>query len=92
MPPENVSRTPSTRDIAERGEAIYQNKYQAEFETKYRGKFVAINVQNEEATVADTSEEAIRLALEKEPDGLFHLLRVGHKAAFEAGWYMSSVH
>ncbi len=91
MPPENVSRTLSTRDIAERGEAIYKNKYQTNFEAKYLGKFAAINVQNEDATVADTSEEAIRLALEKEPDGLFHLVRVGHKAAFEAGRYMSSV-
>jgi alkaline phosphatase len=91
MPPENVSRTPSTRDIAERGEAIYKNKYQTEFEAKCLGKFVAINILNEDATVADTSEEAIRLALEKEPDGFFHLVRVGHKAAFEAGWYMSCV-
>ncbi|HXL23831.1 MAG TPA: hypothetical protein VOA78_15315 [Candidatus Dormibacteraeota bacterium] len=89
MAPGNVSRTPSTRDIAERGEAIYKNRYQADFESKFHDKFVAVNVRNEDATIADTSEEAIRLALEKDPDGLFHLMRVGHQAAFEAGWYMS---
>jgi hypothetical protein len=89
MPPKEMPGTPSPRDIAERGEAIYKNKYQSDFEGKFRDKFVAVNIRNEEATIADTSEEAIRAALEKDPDGLFHLMRVGHAAAFEAGWYMS---
>jgi len=92
MSPENLLPTPSTQDIAERGEAIYKNKYQADLESKFHGQFAAINVQSEDVTLADTSDEAIRLALEKAPDGLFHLVRVGHKAAFEAGWYMSSVY
>ena len=91
MAPEHAPPTPSTQDIAKRGETIYKNKYQADFESKFDGKFVAINVHNEEATVANTGEEAIRLALEKSPNGFFHLIRVGHKAAYEAGWYMSCV-
>jgi hypothetical protein len=89
MSPENVL-PPSTQDIAQRGEAIYEKKYRADFEKKFHGRFAAINVQNEDATLADSSEEAIRMALEKDPNGLFHLIRVGHKAAFEAGWYISS--
>lgn len=87
--PENVAPIPSTQDIAERGEAIYRSKYQADFESKFVGKFAAISVQDEDATIADTAEDAIRRALEKNPNGLFHLVRVGHKAAFEAGWYIS---
>jgi hypothetical protein len=83
------SPTPSTQDIAQRGEAIYKHKYQADFENKHKGKFVAVNVNTEEATMADTGEDAIRIALEKDPAGLFHLVRVGHQAPFEAGWYMS---
>ena len=80
---------PSTKEIAEHGEAIYKEKYQAEFERTRRGEFVAVNVKSGEATVADTAEDAVRVALEKDPKGLFHLIRVGHKAALEAGWYMS---
>jgi hypothetical protein len=68
---------------------IYSEKYRTELEKSYYGGFVAINVGNGDATLADTGEDAIRLALEKDPTGLFHLVRVGHKAAFEAGWYMS---
>lgn len=80
---------PSTQDIAHRGEAIYKEKYQANFEQSHNGKFVAINVNSGEVTVADTGEDAIRIALEKDANGLFHLIRVGHRAPFEAGWYMS---
>jgi hypothetical protein len=89
MPEETIRTTPSFHEIAERGEAIYSEKYRAEMEKSSNGKFVAINISNGEATLADTGEGAIRLALEKDPNGLFHLVRVGHKAAFEAGWYMS---
>lgn len=89
MSEELAPATPSCQDIAERGEAIYDKKYRAEMERTSNGKFIAINVANGDATVADTGEDAIRLALEKDPSDFFHLIRVGHKAAFEAGWYMS---
>jgi len=81
--------TPSTQEIAKRGAAIYKQKYQQSLEQSSAGKFVAINVKTEEATTADTSEEAVRKGLEKDPQGLFHLVRVGHQSAFEAGWLMS---
>jgi hypothetical protein len=86
-----VPATPSAQTIAERGEAIYAEKYRAALEEKARGKFVAIEIARGEATMGDTGEEAIRLALEKDPTGFFHLIRVGHQAAFEAGWYLSCV-
>lgn len=85
------SKPASPQEITERGEAIYREKYQRELERTAPGKFVAINVKSGEASVADASEVAVKLALEKDPDGLLFLARVGHKAAFEAGWYMSSV-
>ena len=89
MPEELAPATPSCQDIAERGEAIYDEKYRANMEKASQGKFIAINVANSDATLADTGEEALRLALEKDPSAFFHLIRVGHRAAFEAGWYMS---
>jgi hypothetical protein len=89
MPEELAPATPSCQDIADRGEAIYVEKYRANLEKTSHGKFIAINVASADATLADTGEEALRLALEKDPSGFFHLIRIGHKAAFEAGWYMS---
>jgi hypothetical protein len=29
------------------------------------------------------------LAMEKDPSGFFHLIRIGKEGAIEAGWYMS---
>lgn len=89
MSDEHASAAPSSQEIAERGEAIYGEKYRVEMEKTSNGKFIAINVANADATIADTAEDALRLALEKDPSGFFHLMRVGHRAAFEAGWYMS---
>jgi hypothetical protein len=89
MPETLLPAAPSSRYIAERGEAIYAERYRAELEEKSHGRFVAIHIVSGEATLGDTGEEALRVALEKEPDGFFHLIRVGHKAAFEAGWYLS---
>jgi len=80
MPEELVPATPSCQDIAARGEATYGEKYFAELEKTSNGKFIAINVTNGDGTLAD----AVRLALETDPSGFFHLMRVGHKAAFQA--------
>lgn len=79
----------STREIAELGKAIYKAKWEESLTKTSPGMFVAINIRTEEADVADTPEEAIRLAEKRDPDGYFHLIRVGYKAAFAAGWYMS---
>jgi hypothetical protein len=89
MHPSHKTPAPSTQEIARRGEEIYTQKYKHDLERSSKGKFVAVNVNNSEATIADTGEEAIEEALQKDPQGLFHLVRVGHQSAFEAGWYMT---
>ena len=50
------------KSIAKLGEDIYRQKYQAQYETVHVGKFVAINVQTESATVAATPDESIERA------------------------------
>lgn len=85
----NANPIPSSHQIAERGEAIYKRKYAQKLEATESGKFVAINIRNEDATVAETAEGAVRLATEKDPSGFFHLIRIGRAGAIQAGWYMS---
>jgi hypothetical protein len=89
MPEASFPNGYSAQYIAERGEAIYAEKYRADLEHSARGKFVAMHIESGEATLGDTGEAAIRAAREKDPEGNFHLIRVGHKAAFEAGWHLS---
>ncbi|HTU43830.1 MAG TPA: hypothetical protein VMF91_02120 [Bryobacteraceae bacterium] len=84
----NSNAIPSSQQIAERGEAIYWKKYAKKLEGD-AGKFVAINIRTEEATISETAEGAVRTAMEKDPSGFFHLIRIGKSGAMEAGWYMS---
>lgn len=80
---------PSSLEIAERGEAIYKEKWEAQLSESALGKFLAINIDNGDAQIGETSEEAVRLAQEKYPEAYFHLIRIGQAGAFDAGWYMS---
>ena len=56
----NTNPIPSSREIAERGEAIYKEKYAKTLEASDLGKYVAININNEDVTISDTSEGAVR--------------------------------
>ena len=67
---------------AERGEKIYRDKYKKQYERKYPGMFVAINVLTEEVFISDTPEGALDSAHAAAPDGIFHLIQVGHAGAF----------
>lgn len=89
MAEEKKSANPSTHEIAARGEAIYKEKWEKKLTETAAGKFVAVNINTGDAQIGDTSEEALRLAEQKDSKGFFHLIRVGRKSAFEAGWYMS---
>lgn len=83
---------PPIEEIVKRGEAIYHEKYQKDLEMRFPGQFVAVDVVTTDVTISDAPEEAVRQALAKDPRGYFHLIRIGHLAAFEAGWHMGSAH
>lgn len=75
----------SLSEISERGEEIYNERYRSEYEKQFYGKFVAINVLDLSATVGDTPTQTLANAKRDHPEGMFHLIRVGHLAAFEGG-------
>jgi hypothetical protein len=71
--------------LSEAGTAIYNAKYRAEYEATYRDQFVAINILDESATLGATVNEALTQAENLYPDGIFHVIRVGHRTAFHIG-------
>src|ERR1700676_380701 len=73
------------KQISERGEEIYNRLYKSEYEQKYGGQYVAININDESSTLAATASEALAEAKKKNPHGFFHLIRVGHPSAFQVG-------
>jgi hypothetical protein len=71
-------------EIARRGTEIYERLYRRDYESKWRGRFVAIDIASEKAFVADYSEEAMAKARKSSPRGLFYLIRIGSRSAFKS--------
>jgi hypothetical protein len=78
--------------ISDAGEKIYSRLYKPEYEQKHPGKFVAIDITNESATLGATAGEALARARADNRNGLFHLIRIGHPGAFEVGLAHRHVH
>ena len=76
--------------IAHRGEAIYKEKFQEVYErllrSKYFGKFLAIDISSEKAFVDDTPLGALQKAQAENPDGLFHLVKIGFPGVYKLGY------
>ena len=79
----------SAQQIAEKGEQIYREKYQAEYETKYRGQYVAIEIDSGEAFLAESPEEAITAAQRARDGGFFHLIKIGSSGVYHVSSFVS---
>ena len=73
-----LARTDYSSDkiIADRAERVYQDLYQDEFETKFSGQYVVIEVMTKRAYVAESVAGAIIKAKTDDPNGLFHLIQI----------------
>src|SRR4051812_12951880 len=63
----------SPEKIAEVGESIYAERYQAQLEPDERGHFIAVDVTSGEGYVADYPEQALQKARTASANGIFHL-------------------
>ena len=70
------------KTMSELGLAIYREKYQREFEANHSSKFAAIDIRSGAAILGDTADEALESAAAVNPHGMFHLIRIGYRAAF----------
>ncbi len=62
--------------IAKRGDRIYQDLYQDEYEEKFGGQYVVIEVTTKRAYVSESVAAAILKAKTDDPKGLFHLIEI----------------
>lgn len=72
--------------IAQAAEAIYDTDFRAEFEQKYAGEFVVIDVHDRKAYRGEFAEEALQTARRESPYGIFHLIRIGAPGAFRVSY------
>ena len=73
------------KHISERGGEIYDRKYKSELEPSHSGEYFAVDVHDETGTLGKTASEALSEAKKQHPHGFFHLIRIGHRSAFEVG-------
>lgn len=62
--------------IADRGEQIYKDLFQQQYEKDYGGQYVVIDVLRKCAYVSDTAADAVIKAKGDNQDGLFHLIKI----------------
>ena len=68
------------REIAEKGDGIYNAKYKRTYEKSYFGQYAAIDIETSEAFVAPSATAAIGSAQIMSKEGaLFHLVRIGYR-------------
>jgi hypothetical protein len=78
---QQVQTWPETREIASKGRKIFET-ISLELTDKYRGQFVAIEVDSGEYFIAETGIEATRKAQAKYPGKIFFLGRIGYRTAY----------
>ena len=76
-------------DLAERGQAFYDEKLKDELEPEHTGRYVAIEPDSGRYFIDDTGSEALAAALSAMPHSLFYLARVGFRTADSLGGYAS---
>ena len=69
--------------FVERAKQIYKERYQMEFEKLYKNKYVAIEVDSGDYFIGDSEMEAYHKASARYPGKFFHLIWIGHKAAYK---------
>jgi hypothetical protein len=74
---------PSSKDIADRGSAIYNRLYRVDFEARWRGRYAAVDIKSEQAVIEEFPETALAKARTAFPDGIFYLVRIGSPGAFK---------
>lgn len=66
--------------LEEEGERIYHERLKFVLEPQYKGRIIAIEVENGDYSMADTVGDALRNAKAKYPDKIFYVKRVGYRA------------
>jgi len=74
--------TTAPERIAQAAEKIYRERYQADYEKRFPGQFVAIEIKTSEPYLGQYPELALQTAKKAAPNGIFHLIRIGSPGAY----------
>lgn len=80
-------RVPAKDEIAIRGREIYEREIRHLVEREHEGEFLVVDVGTGYYAVGEDQDEVFDRAEEKNPEGLFYLMRVGHRSAHRIGLF-----
>ena len=75
----------SSIDIAQRAQAIYEERLRGDLEATNADEFVAIEPDSGDYFLGKSLSEAIQSARAKHPNRIPFTLRIGHKSTIEIG-------
>lgn len=73
------------QEIAKAGERIYDQKYKAQYESKFPDHYAVIDIDTEEAVVGEYAEDAVVNATRRFGTHRQHLIRIGSTSAVQLG-------
>lgn len=68
------------QQIAEKGKTIYE-QVKIKYDPKEKGKFLAIEVDNQKVYLGNTSADAVALAKQNHPNKVFYVVKIGFDVA-----------
>ncbi len=73
------------KEIARRGQAIYDERIRHKVEAEHRGKFLAVDIESGDYEIDAESLAAFNRAREKNADAVLYLVRIGYRTAYSLG-------
>lgn len=80
MSSENLIKNVDIGKIANEGIKIYE-KIKSNYDPEEKGKFLAIEIESENAFLGNSSAEALEKAKNAYPDKVFYVVRIGYDVA-----------
>ena len=75
----------SAKEVAQRGQAIYDDQIRRQVEERYHGRFLALDIETGEYEIAEDEMAALNTIKRKKPDAMLYLIRVGFPTAYRIG-------
>lgn len=77
----------SSKEIVERGEAIYQQQIREHVENQHHGEFLVLDILTGEYEIDPEDITATKRLMAKCPDAVIFGLRIGHRASYRLGGF-----
>ena len=77
----------SREEVAERGEAIYEQEIRTKVESESKGKYLVLDIETGEFEIDQDDLVATKRIIARCPDAVLYGLRIGYPAAYRLGGF-----